>query len=125
MDRSAADAAPRVLCLCAAWCQLCTAYAAVFGETARRLRADWPELASRWIDIEDEADLVGDLDVETFPTLVVLRDTQVLFHGPLPPQADVLERVVRSVLESAVAAADDPPPEAVLAFAHRVAAAGF
>ena len=124
MDRSAADAAPRVLCLCAAWCQLCTAYAAVFEDTVQRLRADWPELASRWIDIEDEADLVGDLDVETFPTLVVLRDRQVLFHGPLPPQAEVLDRVVRSVLE-APAAAGAAPEEAVLAFARRVAAAGL
>jgi thioredoxin 1 len=112
---------PRLLCLCAAWCHLCTAYAPVFAAVAQRLRTDSPQLEARWIDIEDEAELVGDLDAETFPTIVVLRGTRVLFHGPLPPQPDVLERVVRGVLaappDTAASAAQDPQ---VAAFAQRL-----
>jgi thioredoxin 1 len=116
---------PTLLCLCAAWCHLCTAYAPVFDAVAERLRDDWPELASRWIDIEDEAELVGELDVETFPTLVVLRGTAVLFHGPLPPQPEVLERVVRGVLEAPMHAAAGAADDArVIAFARRVNAGG-
>lgn len=33
------------------------------------------------MDIEDDAGLVGDLDVETFPTLLIARDRTVLFLG--------------------------------------------
>jgi hypothetical protein len=110
---------PQLLCLCAAWCDLCGAYAEPFRRAVQRLKADWPALRSRWIDIEDEAALVGELDIETFPTIVLLRGGQVLFHGPLTPQAEVLERVVRGALQSV------QPPSAVdpaaAAFARRVA----
>lgn len=95
--------APRLLCLCAAWCRLCDGYAAVFDDTVQRLRGSWPALEARWVDIEDEADLVGDLDIETFPTLVLLVGGQLRFAGPLTPQAATLDRVVRSAL-----AADAP-----------------
>ena len=54
-----------------------------------------------WVDIEDEAELVGDLDVETFPTLVIADDTQVRFAGPVTPQRDTLQRLLRTtVLEA-------------------------
>jgi thioredoxin 1 len=113
------DSALQLLCLCAAWCHLCTAYTPVFAEVAQRLRADWPDLTSRWIDIEDETGLVGELDIATFPTIVVLRGAQVLFCGPLPPQPEMLERVVRAALESRTADEVDP---VVAAFARRAAA---
>jgi hypothetical protein len=94
-----AEGAPlRILCLCAAWCHLCDAYAPVFDAALQRLRHDWPALTGHWIDIEEQAELVGELDIETFPTLVLLCGAQVLFHGPLTPQAEVLERVVRAAL---------------------------
>ena len=54
-----------------------------------------------WVDIEDEAELVGDLDVETFPTLVIADDTQVRFVGPVTPQRETLQRLLRAtVLEA-------------------------
>jgi thioredoxin-like negative regulator of GroEL len=111
---------PQLLCLCAAWCRLCDAYAPVFGDVARRLHEEWPELAVRWIDIEDEADLIGDLEVETFPTIVLLRGTQLVHFGPLPPQPEVLERVVRAALTSSDDAVSEACPEAA-AFAGRLA----
>jgi hypothetical protein len=90
---------PRLLCLCAAWCRLCDGYAPVFNGVVQALRQDWPALQARWVDIEDEADLIGDLDIETFPTLVLLLDSELRFAGPLTPQASTLERVVRSALD--------------------------
>jgi thioredoxin-like negative regulator of GroEL len=113
----------QLLCLCAAWCHLCSSFAPVFAKVAERLRDDWPDLASRWIDIEDEAERVGDLDVETFPTIVLLRGARVLFHGPLVPQPEVLERVVRAALVSEGETANSVDP-AVPAFARRVMASG-
>ena len=71
-----------VVCLCAAWCGTCGTYA----DTFRALQAALPGHRYRWIDIEDEADLVGDIDVETFPTLLVAHQGQVLFAGPVLPR---------------------------------------
>lgn len=83
----------RVVCLCARWCDLCRDYAAVFQEIGRR----FPALAFRWIDIEDEADLTGEMEVETFPTLIVADALgRLVFAGPLAPQPGVLERLVLS-----------------------------
>lgn len=74
-----------VICLCADWCGTCRDYRPVFDA----LQAALPVHGFVWVDIEDEADGVGDLDIETFPTLVVSAGDRLLFAGPvLPRQAD-------------------------------------
>src|SRR5262249_39080340 len=110
-----------VACLCAAWCRLCDGYAALFEQALAPLRATHPGLDMHWIDIEDEADLLGDFDVETFPTLVIADDLQVHFAGPLTPQPATLQRVLRAAIDASTqgAVAAPQPPE-VLAFAARL-----
>ena len=49
------------------------------------------------MDNEDEAELAGDLDVETFPTLLIADGQRALFLGPLLPQAPVLARLLASL----------------------------
>ncbi len=129
MSQSASDATasteavPRVACLCAAWCRLCDGYAPVFDEVTARLRGQFPGLQAHWIDIEDEADLVGDLDVETFPTLLVTVGAELRFAGTLTPQAGTLERVLRSALaRPGTASPDDPLAGAYAACAERLRA---
>ena len=56
-----------------------------------------PDVRFEWVDIEDESDLVGDLDVETFPTLLIADGERALFLGPLLPQAPVLARLLASL----------------------------
>ena len=107
-----------VACLCAAWCRTCDAYGPVFDAAVAELRAEHPGLQSRWIDIEDEAELVGDYDIETFPTLVVADATRVRFAGPLTPQPETLLRLLRVTLADG-AAGPAPSPE-VAAFAQRL-----
>jgi hypothetical protein len=102
-----------VVCLCAAWCRTCDAYAATFAAAMARLQVDQPQLQARWIDVEDEADLLGDVDVETFPTLLVLQGEQVRFAGPLTPQPETLTRVLRAALDPGPAAAQRPEIEAL------------
>lgn len=94
-----------VACLCAAWCRLCDDYQAVLREVAADLSASGLELQWFWLDIEDEADLLGDFDVETFPTLVVVDRQQLRFAGPLTPQPATLRRLLRALL-----AAPNAPP---------------
>jgi thiol-disulfide isomerase/thioredoxin len=86
-----------VACLCAAWCRTCDGYQPQLARLAARDAARF-----FWIDIEDDDAWVGELDVETFPTLLVLGPGAApapLFFGPLPPQIGVFERTLRALRE--------------------------
>lgn len=83
----------RVLCLCAQWCDTCREYRAVFDAVG----AAHPQLQFIWIDIEDQADLVGDVEVETFPTLLIADDAALRFFGPLTPQPQTLARLLEGL----------------------------
>lgn len=81
-----------VACLCAAWCGTCREYQPAFTALAEAR----PEVGFVWIDVEDQSEYVGDLDVENFPTLVIQRGHQVLFAGPTLPEAGILVRLLDS-----------------------------
>jgi len=91
-----------VACLCADWCGTCREYAQVFEALQQAL----PAHHYRWIDIEDEADALGDIDIETFPTLLVYDERHVLFAGPLTPQPETLRRLLRGLSGSGPARVD-------------------
>jgi thioredoxin-like negative regulator of GroEL len=84
-----------VACLCAAWCGTCTSYRAAFDGLAAR----HPDKTFVWIDVEDEADVVGDLDVENFPTLLVQRGDAVAFFGTMLPDPKVADRLIQAQAE--------------------------
>ena len=85
-----------IACLCAAWCRLCDEYASVLGAATEAFDAHDVSMQVHWIDIEDDAELVGNFDVETFPTIVIVTDGQLRFAGPVRPQADTLIRLLRA-----------------------------
>ena len=91
-----------VACLCAQWCRTCDAYRDTLAATRDAMRRGHPDSATRfvWVDIEDESELVGDLDIEDFPTILLARGDQVLFFGPVLPHAQTLDRLVRSALDT-------------------------
>jgi thioredoxin-like negative regulator of GroEL len=99
------EAAWTVVCLCAEWCATCRDYRQAFEAYAARTGA----VRHVWIDIEDAAGWLGDLDVETLPTLLVLRDAQPLFFGAVLPHVDVIERTLRALRAHGAAAAPVPP----------------
>jgi len=51
----------------------------------------------RWLDIEDEAHALGDVDVETFPTLLIGDARAPRFAGAVLPQAGHLGRLLQSL----------------------------
>jgi thiol-disulfide isomerase/thioredoxin len=81
-----------VACLCAAWCGTCGSYRAAFDALASR----HSDKVFVWIDIEDQADVVGDLDVENFPTLLIQRGDTVAFYGTMLPDAAVADRLIQA-----------------------------
>lgn len=96
---TALDAKSWVVCLCADWCRACKDYGVVFSKMAQELAEKYPDSRFVWIDVEDSADLVGDLDIETFPTLLVGHDDGLNFLGAVTPQPEVLSRLLYSLLE--------------------------
>ena len=91
-----------VACLCAQWCRTCDAYRDTLAATRDAMRLGHPAAATRfvWVDIEDESELVGDLDIEDFPTILLARGDRVLFFGPVLPHAQTLDRLVRNALDN-------------------------
>ena len=97
-----ADADPWwVVCLCAEWCGVCREWSATF----RALRERFPQLRFAWVDVEDEDDAMGDVDIETFPTLLVAQGGQVRFFGPVQPSAVQVERLLDNLLQGATSGA--------------------
>jgi hypothetical protein len=91
-----------VACLCAQWCRTCDAYRDTLLAARDAMRLGHPGTATRfvWVDIEDESELIGDLDIEDFPTILLARGDRVLFFGPLLPHAQTLDRLVRNALDN-------------------------
>jgi thioredoxin 1 len=79
-----------VACLCAGWCGTCSSYRATFEQLAAR----HPDKQFVWIDIEDQADVVGELDVDNFPTLLIQRADTVAFFGTVLPDPALAERLL-------------------------------
>ncbi|PHV35287.1 thiol reductase thioredoxin [Janthinobacterium sp. BJB312] len=93
-DVATALAGPRwtVACLCALWCGTCGSYRATFEELAAR----HPDTVFVWIDIEDQADVVGDLDIDNFPTLLIQHEDNVAFFGTVLPDGGLAHRMVQA-----------------------------
>lgn len=97
-----------VIALCAAWCDTCTEFRVAF----ERIAAARPDALFVWLDIEDDAALCGEIDVENFPTLAIFRGVALLHYGVSLPQAGAVARLV-----DAMAGRSEPmddAPEAVV-----------
>ena len=82
-----------VACFCAAWCDTCEEY----NPKLRTLSGALPQHVFAWIDIEDHAELLGEVDVENFPTLLIQIGGRVVFYGPMLPHIGHLERLLESL----------------------------
>jgi len=98
-----------VACLCADWCGTCRDYRTGFDAMA----AEFPNAEFRWLDIEDQGDLLEDFDVENFPTLLIQRNDDVLFFGIMLPQHHHLRRLLETFHEQS--------PEESHTYAHKTA----
>jgi thioredoxin 1 len=114
-----------VACLCAAWCHLCEDYAPLFEQVCSEVARSGIALHRHWIDIEDEAEFVGDFEVETFPTIVIADARGVRFAGPVAPQPETLRLLLRAtVLHPAPDARWPIAPAEAAAFAARLCTPG-
>lgn len=84
-----------VACLCAAWCGTCGSYRSAFNELAQR----HPDKCFVWIDVEDQADWVNEIDVENFPTILVQRRDYPCFFGTMRPDTQQLHKLLNALNE--------------------------
>jgi thioredoxin 1 len=93
MTETARPDALLVACLCATWCKTCTEFRATFDKLAQE------NAAARfvWLDVEDDSALIGDIEIENFPTLAVFRGDKPLFYGVSMPQEGVVARTLASL----------------------------
>ena len=111
MTSAISPSPPRLLvaCLCAQWCGTCRDYRPLFDQ----LQTEFAGAQFVWIDIEDEADLVDPVEVDDFPTLLVVADGQARFFGTLTPHIDTLRRILQTQLSAERAPSIDPQAQAL------------
>jgi len=107
-----------VACLCAQWCGTCRDYRADFERAVQAQTG--ADIDGVWIDIEDEAELVGAIDVENFPTLLIARGGEALFFGAVTPHLSTLTRLVQAAVAGNAHLGGDAPDEEVQALAARL-----
>lgn len=102
-----------VACLCAQWCSVCNAWRPVFETLGRQLPPDTAPVRWAWIDVEDQADVLGDYEPPNFPVLVVQRGGDLLYCAALPQQPGLWLRVVSELArqDSGSVAADADLPD--------------
>ena len=101
-----------VACLCAEWCDTCRKYRPEFES----LGHEFSRHRFVWIDVEDQGDLVIDVEIENFPTLLVARGDQLLFAGTMLPQIGHLRRLLETLDEKVEPQLGNLPPAELAAF---------
>jgi thioredoxin 1 len=86
---------PSVACLCASWCHVCEDFRQTFEASARHNK----HCVFLWIDIEDEAALIDDLDIDDFPILMVEDVKGVRFYGSIEPKHSALTMIVNTNIQ--------------------------
>ena len=95
-----------VVSLCAAWCDTCGQFRAAY----ERLAQARPQATFVWLDIEDDAEIAGDIDVENFPTLAIYRGRDPLHFGVSLPHETTLGLLI-DALAGRIETLRDAPDE--------------
>ena len=99
-----ADGPLVAIALCAAWCHTCRE----FRETFERIAIARSDAQFIWLDIEDDHEICGDIDVENFPTLAVFRGDVPVHFGVSTPQEATLARLIDELASRTESARDVP-----------------
>ncbi|WP_159991830.1 thioredoxin family protein [Pelistega ratti] len=85
-----------IACYCAQWCNTCTTYLTAFEQLSQQ----FPQHLFVWIDIEDSPELLDDIDVENFPTILIQQQDKNFFFGTMLPHIEHLKRLIQTTEEN-------------------------
>jgi thioredoxin 1 len=74
----------------ASWCGPCRQFAPVFEEASER----HPDLVFAKVDTEDQQELAGAFEIQSIPTLMIIRDRVMVFSQPGALPESALEDVI-------------------------------
>jgi thioredoxin-like negative regulator of GroEL len=87
-----------VVCFCAHWCKSCREYRPQLKSLSKTRK----DVRFFWIDIEDHADMLGNLDIDKFPTILIQRGDVVAFYSCIHPDAALAGRILQSVMDESM-----------------------
>ena len=93
-----------IVSLCAAWCDTCGQFRVAY----ERLAAMRPQATFVWLDIEDDAEIAGDIDVDNFPTLAIYRGRVTLHFGVSLPHETTVGRLIDALATGTETLRDAP-----------------
>ena len=79
----------------ASWCGPCRQFGPIFEAAAE----DHPESLFAKIDTEAQQDLAQSFDIQSIPTLMILREKVIVFRQPGALPADALEDLITQALQ--------------------------
>lgn len=74
----------------ASWCGPCRAFAPVFEAASE----DHPDILFAKVDTEAQQELAASFDIQSIPTLMILREKVIVFRQPGALPADALEDLI-------------------------------
>ena len=77
----------------APWCGPCRMFGPIFEEASK----GHPDITFAKVNTQDEPGLAGALQIQSIPTLMVLRDGVLVFRQPGALPAKSLEKLIESV----------------------------
>ncbi len=90
-----------IVCYCAEWCRTCEAFKTAFATLSSEYNEQY---AFVYIDVEDHYEMLGDEDIDNFPTILIQRGETNHYFGEILPYASHLKQLIDKVdvLESDV-----------------------
>jgi thiol-disulfide isomerase/thioredoxin len=93
-----------VACLCAGWCRTCDSYRQTFDDLGREFGG---QARFVWLDVEDDEEALGHIDVVNFPTLLIAHGLDARFFGPVTPHAQTARQLIQRGLQGSLGQVED------------------
>ena len=79
----------------AEWCGPCKRFAPIFEKVAEK----YPNVVFGKIDTEAEQELAAHFRIQSIPTIMVVKESQIIFSQPGALNEEILEKVVEKAIE--------------------------
>lgn len=82
----------KLILFCAEWCGSCREFKEHFNSI------EIYGLSKKWLDIENEAVLLENIDIDNLPTILAVSDDELSFYfGEIPPNKIFLEKILKDI----------------------------